>query len=156
MALQQDIARSHLETLIERITGVDRAVPDRDGDYLIRTQSAGFYARVDGADSPIFRVFSIVVDQVDKSPELFETLNDINAQLAFLRSMWIRGQVLIEGEMLALSAELADFDEVCRRVALATDRFGPELVARHGGKLFFETTKQIDYGPEPPTHPGYL
>lgn len=142
--------------MIERITGVEKALPDRDGDYLIKTQSAGFFARVDGADSPIIRLFSIVVDGVAGSPALFEALNAINTQLAFLRAMWVRDQILIEGELLALSAELADFDEVCRRVAFATDRFGPELIARHGGKPFFEATKQEDYDPHPPSHPGYL
>jgi hypothetical protein len=48
MSLNHRIARSHFESLIEELTGVDNAVPDRDGDYLINTQSSGFFARVEG------------------------------------------------------------------------------------------------------------
>jgi hypothetical protein len=156
VGLQQDIARSHLETLIERIAGIEKAVPDQDGDYFIRTEKAGFFARVDGEDPPVIRVFSIVANEIDKSPDLLDSLNEINTQLSFLRSMWIRQQVLIEGETLALTTGMAEFAEICRRVASATDYFGPGLIGRFGGQSFFEDTKKVDYAPEPPASPGYL
>ena len=31
-----DMVNSHVETLIERVTGVDKAAPDGDGDYPVR------------------------------------------------------------------------------------------------------------------------
>jgi hypothetical protein len=85
----------------------------------------------------------VVAAQVDKSPELFESLNDIN--LTFLRTMWIEGQVLIEGESLALSTDVPGFSQIGRTVAMASDRLGPELLADFGGKSIFEQTKEPDY-----------
>ncbi len=35
--------RSHVETLIEELTGVDKAEPDSDGDHLIRFRNALYY-----------------------------------------------------------------------------------------------------------------
>lgn len=156
MPLSADIARSHLETLIERITGIPKATPDEDGDYLIPTVQAGFFARVDGTDKPVFRVYSVVSDGVEKTPELLDMLNDINSRLAFLRVMWVREQVMMESEMLALTADIEDFLQVCQRIASASDQFGPELIRRFGGRSLFEASKVEGYVPPRPEHPGYL
>ncbi|MEY3619165.1 MAG: hypothetical protein RL726_1863, partial [Actinomycetota bacterium] len=48
MSLQTDIAASHLETLIERLTGVHKAVPDAEGDYSVHLRGATFMTRIDG------------------------------------------------------------------------------------------------------------
>ena len=42
MSLQTDIAKSHLETLIENVTGVVKAAPDIEGDYAVRLNGATF------------------------------------------------------------------------------------------------------------------
>lgn len=53
-----EIVTSHVETLIERITGVDKAVPDNDGDYPVRFRDALYWVRVSGSDEhPLVRVF---------------------------------------------------------------------------------------------------
>jgi len=49
MTQQLDVAISHLETMVERVTNSDKAIPDQDGDYFIETEYGGFFARVDGA-----------------------------------------------------------------------------------------------------------
>lgn len=156
MALQRDIARSHLETLIERLTGVDKALPDADGDYFIPTQSAGFFARVDGDDAPVIRLFSVIATDVAPSPELFEAVNSMNTKLSFLRAMHVSEQVLIEGEVLALRADLEDFRSICQRVAHASDHFGPQVIEQFGGKALFDESKSPDYTTPDPPVPGYL
>ena len=156
MGLNNDIARSHLETLIERISGLDKASADEQGNYFIKTESAGFFARVDGDDVPVIRVFSVVAKEIDKTPELLEKLNEINGALSFVRTSWMGNQVLIGGESLAMSTDVTEFSQVCRTVAMASDHFGPQLVAAHGGKPFFEQTKDPDYAPADAEHPGYL
>ena len=156
MSLNHDIARSHLETLIERITGIEKALPDQDGDYFIRTANAGFYTRVDGDEPPVFRVFTVVVDKVDKTPELLDALNDINKRLTFLRAMWAGNQIMIEGETLGLTATIEDFDAICGRLSGATDHFGAELIDRFGGQPFFEQTKDVAYKQPESSLPGYL
>lgn len=156
MGLPRDIARSHLETLVEGLTGTEKAVADQQGDYFIRTESAGFFARIDGDEPPVIRVYAVVAAEVEKSPDLLESLNDINTSLSFVRTMWVNGQVLFEGESLALSTETTDFTQICRTVAMAADRFGPELISRFGGRPFFQATKEPGYSAEEPEQPGYL
>lgn len=156
MGLQNQIATSHLETLIENMTGTAKATPDRDGDYFIPTRGAGFFARVGGDEPPIIRLFSVMADEVPPSPELYEALNGINTQLSFLRAMHVRGQVMIEGELLALTAHPTDFGGVCGRIAHASDHFGPLVTERFGGTSLFERSKTADYSPDRPEVPGYL
>jgi hypothetical protein len=156
VGLNNDIARSHLETLIERISGQEKAVPDQQGQYFVQTEGAGFFARVDGDDVPVIRVFSVVAKEIEKSPELLESLNQINGALSFVRTMWAGGQVMIGGESIALSTDLAEFTQICRTVAMASDHFGPQIVQQHGGKPFFEESKDPGYEPLEPKHPGYL
>jgi hypothetical protein len=156
VGLNNDIARSHLETLIERITGIEKAAPAESGDYFIKTENAGFFARVDGDDVPVIRVFSVVAKDVEKTPELLESLNEINGSLTFVRTMWMGKQVLVEGEALALSTDVSEFSQICQTVAMASDHFGPKIVAAHGGKPFFEQTKEPEYEAPRPDQPGYL
>lgn len=156
MALQKDIARSHLETLIERFTGMEKALPDQEGDYFIPTQSAGFFARVDGEDLPVIRLYSIIAADLPPSPELFEALNEINTQLVLLRAMHLSQQVLIEGEVPALRADLEDFRSILQRVAHASDYFGPQVIEQFGGKSLFEASKAPEYTTPEPLIPGYL
>jgi hypothetical protein len=41
MTQQLDVAISHLETMVERVTNSDKAIPDQDGDYFIETEHGG-------------------------------------------------------------------------------------------------------------------
>lgn len=156
MSLENSIARSHLETLIEQLTGVPKAKPDADGDYFIPVQQSGFFARVDGNEKPVFRLFSVVAADVAASNELFAELNEINTRLTFLRAMYVQQQVLIEGELLAMTSTPQDFREVCVRVAQASDHFGPSLLERFGGRPRFEESKTPGYRAPEPLIPGYL
>jgi len=111
---------------------------------------------VDGDDVPVIRVFSVVAKEIEKTPELLEQLNEINGALSFVRTSWMGNQVLIGGESLAMSTDADEFSQVCRTVAMASDHFGPQLVQAHGGKPFFEQTKDAEYVAPDPDHPGYL
>ncbi|MEY4371706.1 MAG: hypothetical protein RL219_475 [Actinomycetota bacterium] len=156
MTLQLDIARSHLETMIERLTNIPKATADDDGDYMVPAEHARFFARVDGEDQPVIRVFSVIASNVTKTPDLLDAINSINSHLAFLRTMWINGQVLMEADLIAFSADTASFADSCRRVAIASDHFGPELIAKFGGEPQFERSKEPGYAPEKPAYFGYL
>ncbi len=39
---------------------------------------------------------------------------------------------------------------------MASDHFGPQIVQAHGGKPFFEETKDPGYRNPEPDQPGYL
>ena len=153
-----DIATSHLETMIERLTKMDKAFPDNDGDYFLSTHDGGFFARIDGAEIPILRIFTIVSKGIDRSPDLLTELNSINCRLVLPRVFWVRDQVLMESNALALSTTIVDFNSMCSEIAEASDKFGPKLVREFGGTAFFEQSERIDQdeGPTPPHTPGYI
>ena len=145
MSLQTDIAMSHLETLIENLTGVTKAAPDSEGDYSLHIKGATFWARIDGDDQPICRVFAIISDQVAKVPELLDVLNTINSRLVFLRALWVNGQILMEGNCLALTMDVEDFNLLCQNIAMAVDTFGDRLVSEFGGVAQFRESKDSSY-----------
>ena len=145
MSLQTDIAKSHLETLIENLTGVVKAAPDIEGDYAVRLNGATFWARIDGNDQPICRVYAIISDQVVKSAELLDALNSINSRLIFLRALWVNGQILMEGNCLALTMDVEDFNLLCQNIATAVDTFGDHLVSEFGGVAQFRESKDSSY-----------
>ncbi len=143
------MVRSHVETLIEQLTGVDKAVPDHDGDYPIRYRSALYYVRVVNDRVPVVQVFSVAVSDIDCSDPLLLALNEVNAQLHFCRIFWVRRQVLIESEHLGMTLEEDDFRECAAAVAAASDHFAPLLVDQFGGKRAFEDEKTDTYEPPP-------
>ena len=145
MSLQTDIAMSHLETLIENLTGATKAAPDSEGDYSLHIKGATFWARIDGDDQPICRVYAIISDQVTKVPELLDVLNTINSRLVFLRVLWVNRQILMEGNCLALTMDVEDFNSLCQNIASAVDTFGDRLVGEFGGVPCFKKSKDSSY-----------
>ena len=151
-----DMVTSHVETLIERLTGVGKAQADADGDYPIRYRSALYYVRVVHAWKPVVQVFSVAVDRIQFTDALARELNEINTHLYFCRTFWVGGQVLVEEEPLGPSLAEADFHECALRVAEATDTFAKGLAERHGGRLAFDESKTPEYAPSADERIGYL
>ncbi|HCU92394.1 MAG TPA: hypothetical protein DHU96_06485 [Actinobacteria bacterium] len=151
-----DMVTSHVETLIERLTGVGKAQADADGDYPIRYRSALYYVRVVHAWKPVVQVFSVAVDRIQFTDALARELNEINTHLYFCRTFWVGGQVLVEAEHLGPSLAEADFHECALRVAEATDTFAKGLAERHGGRLAFDESKTPEYAPSADERIGYL
>ena len=158
MSQARDIATSHLETMIERLTNTDKAIPDNDGDYFLSTHHGGFFARIDGSEIPILRIFTIISKDIDRSLDLLTELNSINCRLTFPRVFWTQGQVLMESNALALDTTTVEFNAMCSEVADASDAFGPKIVSEFGGTAFFEQSKEVDQDedPTPPHTPGYI
>jgi hypothetical protein len=142
-----DMVRAYAESLIEQVTGADKAKADNDGDYPVRYRSALYYVRIDPGprDDPVVQVFAVAVDKIESGPPLYEALNDINARLRFARTFWVKGAVLIEADMPGLSLSLDGFGSACDAVAYAADHFGPLLAEQFGGKTVFEDEKGADY-----------
>jgi hypothetical protein len=140
-----EMVTSHVETLIERLTGVEKARPDADGDYPIRYRSALYYVRVAGSRTPVVQLFSIAVDGIRFTDALARDINEINTELHFCRTFWVRDQVLVEAEHLGPTLTEADFHECAFNVAEATDAFAGKLAERHGGRLAFDEAKAPEY-----------
>lgn len=151
-----EMVTSHVETLIERLTGTDKAKPDADGDYAIRYRSALYYVRVVPAWKPVVQIFSVAVDGIRLTDPLARELNDINTRVHFCRVFWVRDQVLAEAEHLGASLTEEDFDQCALNVAEVTDQFAKGLAERHGGRLAFEEAKTPEYAPPANERIGYL
>lgn len=151
-----DMVTSYVETLIERLTGVDKATADADGDYPIRHRSALYFVRIVPARKPVVQIFSIAVDGVELTDSLARELNELNARLHFCRAFWVRDQILVESEHLGGSLTEADFDECALNVAEATDTFAKGLAERHGGQLAFDKSKEPGYVSPAEERIGYL
>lgn len=131
-------------------------MPDDDGDYLMRSEGAPLYARVDGDRVPVVRVYSVLLNEIDGEPDLLAAINDVNTQLTFSRAFWANGAVMIEAEHLGLSLDPEDLVQAIRTVASASDHFGPQLAARFAGEQTYEHGKDDTYRAQPTMTQGYL
>lgn len=148
--LALEIVTSHVESLIERVVGVEKAVPDEDGDYPVRFRDAVYIVRVTGPEErPVVKVFSQVVSNVAATPEVYETINEVNTQLTFCRCFLVEDRVYIETEHLGMTVRTDDFRELTENVASASDYFGSLLAERFGGRLPFSAECDSDSGSVP-------
>lgn len=154
--MQADMVRAYVESMLERLTGVDRVVPDSDGDYPVRYRSALYYVRIMDDSEVTVQVFSVAVDGIDVSPELLGALNDLNCNLRFVRAFWVRGQVLIEADLIGDTVEPRGFSNACDAVASTTDHVAADLAASCGGRPAFEEAKGADYVSPPVLTGMYL
>jgi hypothetical protein len=152
------LVRSHVETLLETVTGKPQVKPDADGDYAVRFQNAVYFVRILGTEHPVVQVFAVAVDGADPRPELYQVLNDLNARLTFARTFAADRKVVIASELLGESLDADELGSACAAVARAADHFGPLLANQFGGELPFEHQKGSDYQPpaDAPGTGGYL
>ena len=61
MAANPQMVSAYLESVIEQLTGIEKAEPDHEGDYSVELGGARYWARVDGTDPAIVRVYSTVL-----------------------------------------------------------------------------------------------
>jgi hypothetical protein len=139
------MVRAYVESLLEKLIGTDHLVADDDGDYPVRYRDALYYVRLVGENYPIVQVFSIAVADIAGTPELMAALNELNSQIRFARAFWVRGQVLIEVDLIGETLEPVSFDNACQRVATITDDVAKQLAANHGGRTAFEDEKTEHY-----------
>jgi hypothetical protein len=127
------------ETLMAFL-GTSEINRDDDGDIPIRFGSAMVYVRVDEATDRPSRVLFIcpLVSGIPKSPELFESLNEINLQLQLGRVVLSEGRVTLEAELVADTMSPPELNWALDLVANASDYFDSKLVARFGGTASFD------------------
>lgn len=135
--MRTDQARAYVESLLERLLGCEKVVADDDGDYPVQFRNCLYYVRVIGNDIPVVQVFSVALAEVEASPELLTELNTLNSDIRFARAFHVRGQVLIETDVLAEALDPAGFENACNCIASITLNVAPSLAARFGGRLTF-------------------
>ena len=156
--VKAEMVRSYVESLLEQLLEIEKITQDQDGDYPVRYRSALYFVRIVPGkyDDPVVQVFATVLANIQPSPQLFESLNEINTQLHFTRIFWVAEQVLIESEIHWEALSPAGFNTACRDVAMGADYFGPRLAKALGGQTAFADEKGPDYEGPVSWYPGYL
>ena len=115
----------------------DRA--QRVDDQLISAQhgSSRILVRLLDGDEPRLQFFSPMLHDVPSSPELLETLNELDARLPYVKVFWLEGDVMIATELLAESVDRDSIGNALVVVADAADHFDDELKERFGGETAF-------------------
>jgi hypothetical protein len=139
--VRTDMVRAFVESLLERLTGSEKVVPDADEDYPVRFRGALYYVRLVGDVDPVVQVFSVALSGVPASARLLRDLNQLNTDVRFVRVFWVRDQVLVETELVGASIDPEGFANACRAVATVTDHIGPMLAQRFGGTTAFADEK---------------
>ena len=86
---------------------------------------------------PVLSVFSAVLIEVPKSPELFEFLNEINVGSSFLRAYWKDEVILFSAELLAQTMDPEELLIAIAQVGNAADSYDEVLLERFGGSQPF-------------------
>jgi len=133
------------KTLVETF-GEEALSKLADNVVTIRAGSSLVVVRMMEAKEPRLQVFSTVLHDVPSSPELFSSLNELNAQIAFAKAFWIEDDVLIATELLAEGLDTENIRNAVTAIGVASDHFDDELKARYGGSTSFPDQGEEDAG----------
>lgn len=140
---RSDVAavRPRVEQLLKEMFDTDDLPMDQYGDWgPIPAGTAGLFCRL-GQPSPqappVLSVFSMVLDQVPKSPELLDFLNEINVSMSFLRAVWRDEAILFMAELLAQTMNPEELLIAVAQVGNAADSYDEVLRERFGGRQPF-------------------
>ncbi len=142
-APEPDEAVASLEAaLSEFVSGAD-IVPDRDGDLPIRVGSAIMFVRPVSGRPPLLQLFSPLVSDVDMTPTLLDTLNDINRNILFGRVFWAEREVVVSMEITAVGISAKQIAFACVQLGNLADHLDDVLRGRFGGRTMFEVPKTL-------------
>jgi hypothetical protein len=108
-----------------------------DAPVAVQCGTAVVYLRLVDGEPPVLRVFSPMLRGIACSPDLLKELNELNAQLNFLRFFWRADTVYAATEMLAETLTAAELANACDWVSDAADYYDVRLRASFGGEVAF-------------------
>lgn len=133
---QTQQVRAHVESVIESVAGRLAIIADQDGDYPLQRRATPIYARlVPDADPPNMRVFAVLLNGIEPSPELHTELNDLNANLTFAKVFRTGAQVHATVDLAAQTLDAHELVTSVRRIREVADAIAPTLAAVFGGEL---------------------
>jgi hypothetical protein len=147
-----EVLQPFVEKTVASYLGIDDVAVWDDGTIPIRSGTTVVNVRLmegERPGHPVLQVYSPMLSDLDSSPELFAKLNEVNANLTFVRAFWVDRQVILVMELLA---ENLDQDQVAHAVSLmslAANYWDSELEKAFGGKTYFAEEPAPD-GTAPP------
>jgi hypothetical protein len=135
-----EVLQPFVEKTVAEYLGIERVQVWEDGTIPIRSGTTIVNVRLvqgDDPSRPILQVYSPMLSEIDSSPELLTKLNEVNANLTFVRAFWTEGQVILAMELLAESLDRDQVAHSVSLVSLAGNFWDSELNKAFGGKTYF-------------------
>ncbi len=153
-----EILQPFVEKTVAEYLGIEQVQVWEDGTIPIRSGTTIVNVRLVQGEDPsraILQVYSPMLREIESSPELLAKLNEVNANLIFVRAFWTDRQVILAMELLA---ETLDRDQVAHAVSLvslAGNFWDSELNKVFGGSTYFAEEPPPDGATEGgPAAPG--
>ena len=129
-----DVVQSHVEVLMRQVLGLDELHICPNGEIPVRFRTATYNVRVrPNQRMPHVEVYSVVVEDVDADPGLYEAINTLNSRLSHLRAFWMDRKVVVAGELYGSAIDHDSLDCVCDEISEVAHENGPQLAAVFGG-----------------------
>ena len=122
-----------VEPVLAECFGSDVLVVDESGDYELSEYGAPVYARVLQGDPTRLCIFATVVEGIEQTPELLAEINDLNKGYGFVKLLWQDGEVLVAGDLVAETIDVAEVQALYERVRFVASEISPTIAAVHGG-----------------------
>lgn len=107
---------------------------DKDGDICVPSGSAVVFISV--IEDVAYRLFSILLSDINESNELYRTLNDINGNLNLGRIFCVNEQIVLEHSAMVQSVNEQELSTCINVLTSLADHYDDKLQDRFGGKLF--------------------
>lgn len=125
--------RSSVETLIGQAFGETSLGRDADGDYPIRQFNPTIYVRLHDDRPPRVQLFSILLDGVDETTDLYRELNELNGAVSFARLTWANQRVYATVDLVAATLDVDELLVAAERIRHVSSDFIPLVGSFHGG-----------------------
>ena len=143
--MSRDMVDAYVERLLEEFSGNEPPTKDHPGGFASRPGCRANTGRaVANHARPAVRVWSVAVHEVEQTPELLCTLNEINQRLLHARVYWAGKAVVFEDAVAGLALNKGTLESSLVDVAEASSFFGPQLKERFGGSLTFEDEAEAE------------
>jgi hypothetical protein len=142
----RDTFRAYTQALARQILELaddDELTVEANGDIPIRLGSALYRITVLDEDPPLVRVWARILQDVERSIELLEEINDLNRNIVSARVFFVRdedsptGRVVAATEIPAESMDANDLAHACSAIASLADWVDTTLMVRFGGRTAF-------------------
>jgi hypothetical protein len=134
-----DALRAKVHRLVTDYLGGQEVPADLVAEPVaIRSGTAVLYLRLIASEPPLVRVFSPLLRDLGRSPELLTELNELNGRLNFIRLFWRDDRVIAAVEMLASTLDPIELSNACDWLADTADYYDERLRDQFGGQLAFD------------------
>ncbi|HYO42784.1 MAG TPA: YbjN domain-containing protein [Candidatus Limnocylindrales bacterium] len=121
-----------LEDALKSFLGLPDLIRDADDDIPVRVGSVLMYVRAVAGTPPLVQLFAPVLDDVELTLPLLETINEVNRRVLFGRLFWGHRGVIVAMELTGVDLTHEQVAFACVQLGNLADALGTELAARFG------------------------